>query len=51
MDRDKRVNKHLEDTGWKVMRFWEHEVKHNILDVVERIIQELKARGRRVNST
>jgi len=29
MKRDKKNNKKLKDMGWKVLRFWEHELKDN----------------------
>jgi DNA mismatch endonuclease (patch repair protein) len=30
MNRDKKANKELTEQGWKVLRFWEHELKENI---------------------
>ncbi len=27
--RDKRYNKQLKEEGWKVLRFWEHDIKKN----------------------
>ena len=29
VDKDKRINKELKKIGWKVIRFWEHDVKKN----------------------
>ncbi len=37
IDRDKKVNKQLKDDGWKVMRFWEHDVRKNPDKVVKKI--------------
>lgn len=41
VERDKKVTNKLQDSGWRVIRFWEHEVRKNPDDVVERIIKEL----------
>ena len=37
VERDLKVTKELEDLGWTVLRFWEHEVKKTPEDVVARI--------------
>lgn len=37
---DKRQNKLLKETGWKVLRFWEHEIHENP-DKCAKIIQEI----------
>lgn len=29
VERSKEVNNHLKKKGWKVLRFWEHEIKKN----------------------
>jgi DNA mismatch endonuclease, patch repair protein len=39
--RDIYVNDVLKDSGWKVLRFWEHEIKKNLDYVVETIISSL----------
>jgi len=39
--RDKEVNKILKEDGWKVLRFWEHEVKTMPEKVINTIIKEL----------
>lgn len=36
--RDKEVKKQLVREGWKVLRFWEHEIKKSPNRVVERIV-------------
>lgn len=35
--RDQEVNQRLNELGWLVMRIWEHEIKDNLVDVVNRI--------------
>jgi len=37
MERDKKVNKILRQSGWTVLRFWEHEIYEGIESVVESI--------------
>ncbi|MFW6383403.1 MAG: very short patch repair endonuclease [Nanoarchaeota archaeon] len=29
VDKDKRINQEIENMGWRVLRFWEHEIKKN----------------------
>ncbi|SFC18724.1 T/G mismatch-specific endonuclease [Microbulbifer thermotolerans] len=36
-ERDKRVTKELKQSGWKVLRIWEHEIKENLSACVERV--------------
>ena len=45
VERDKEVNKILEEKGWKVLRFWEHEVNEDIERCYNIIVDELKKRG------
>ena len=40
--RDKMVNKTLRQLGWKIIRFWEHEVKDNPEKCLIVIMAELK---------
>ena len=40
--RDKKINKDLKNSGWKVIRIWEHEVLKNPDDVVNRIFEKIK---------
>lgn len=42
IDRDKRVNNELESSGWKVLRFWEHEIKKDLNHVVSCIEENFK---------
>lgn len=37
MDRDVRNTKQLKKEGWKVLRFWEHEIKQDIVKVTTKI--------------
>lgn len=45
--RDKKVNVALESEGWKVLRFWEHEVKANPDNCDRQVIRLLKSRRSR----
>lgn len=42
IQRDQRVNARLQELGWEVLRFWEHEVNQDVEGVVRRIIQHLQ---------
>ncbi len=42
--RDREVNALLKSQGWKVLRFWEHEVRNNPETCARHVISELKAR-------
>lgn len=44
-ERDRVVNSTLASDGWKVLRFWEHEVEQSLEAVVSVIQRCLKARG------
>ena len=37
VQRAKEVNKQLKKTGWKVIRFWEHEVNKNPVKCIEKV--------------
>jgi len=39
--RDKFVNIQLKKSGWKVLRFWEYDVKNNQNRVIKKIINQL----------
>ena len=41
IERDKEVNKYLTNNGWKVLRFWSREVKNNLQECVDKIINEI----------
>ncbi len=45
--RDETVTQKLREEGWHVMRFWEHEIRNQLLACVEHIIQNLNTLGRR----
>jgi DNA mismatch endonuclease (patch repair protein) len=38
-ERDKQVNSLLKKDGWKIIRIWEYDVKHNFERVIRRIIK------------
>ncbi len=40
-ERDKRHNKILTENGWTVLRFWETEIKHNLDDCINKILEVL----------
>jgi DNA mismatch endonuclease (patch repair protein) len=42
VDRDKKVNEQLKAEGWKVLRFWEHEVRKNPDNVIKKITETLE---------
>jgi len=37
--RDKEVNRVLENVGWSVIRFWEHDVRNDLSNCVKRIVE------------
>ena len=38
VERDQKITKELEDLGWTILRFWEHEVRKD----AEKVVNELK---------
>ncbi|MGC2234996.1 MAG: very short patch repair endonuclease [Pyrinomonadaceae bacterium] len=40
--RDAKVNETYAETNWRVIRFWEHELKQDFERCVNRVIQETK---------
>ena len=38
---DQQVNEQLTKQGWKVLRFWEHEVERNLEECIMRVISAL----------
>lgn len=46
VQRDDEVNKLLRKSGWKVLRFWESEVKANVSATAERIERAVRAEAR-----
>lgn len=43
--RDQRVNTELTELGWKVIRYWEHEIKSDFDSCIKKITTELAQRG------
>lgn len=43
IERDKKVNKKLQDEGWTVLRFWGIDIKKNVSNCVDTIERTLKA--------
>jgi len=41
IERDKEVNQVLHELGWKVVRFWEHEIKENAETCVQRVKERI----------
>jgi len=44
IERDKEVNKKLESEGWTILRFWEVDIRKNVLecaDIVEKTLKKL----------
>ena len=37
-ERDRQVNKELKNNGWKVIRIWEYDIKHNLEKSLEEIL-------------
>jgi len=42
--RDNKINHQLVNEGWKVLRFWEHDVRKNPEEIVDTIISGIKER-------
>jgi DNA mismatch endonuclease, patch repair protein len=41
VERDERINRELSDTGWTIIRIWEHEMRKEPEKVVQRIVEIL----------
>lgn len=41
--RDQRITAELEAEGWRVLRFWEHELKEDLDSVAARVVDEFQA--------
>jgi G:T-mismatch repair DNA endonuclease (very short patch repair protein) len=48
--RDTQVNKLLRGQGWRVLRFWEHEVEENSKAVAHRILVAIRSTLPKQNS-
>lgn len=46
MQRDEEVNEELQRMGFKVFRFWDHEIKANLGDCLKQIFTYLEAKER-----
>lgn len=42
IERDKDVNSKLKDEGWTVLRFWESDIRKNLLECADSVEQALK---------
>jgi DNA mismatch endonuclease (patch repair protein) len=40
--RDKAVNRELRRQGWRVIRFWEYDIKHRFNKVLGKLISEIE---------
>lgn len=45
--RDQEVNSQLKSEGWKVLRFWEHELSNNADRCADRILAVVSRRNKR----
>ncbi len=39
--RDEDINQQLQQNGWTVIRFWEHEIKHDLTECVLRTVNRI----------
>lgn len=44
MERDKEVNKKLEEEGWLVIRFWGKDIKHNVSVCADIVVKAVNQR-------
>jgi len=49
--RDQRVNAELAETGWSVLRLWEHEVRNDSAAAVERVVESIEAARRSLSTS
>ena len=40
--RDRKVTKELRSQGWKVIRIWEYDIKHNFEKSIQRILKAIR---------
>lgn len=40
-ERDQKVNKELTDQGWKVIRIWEYDIKHDLDECIQYVTDAL----------
>jgi DNA mismatch endonuclease, patch repair protein len=43
IDRDKRITEQLRNEGWTVLRFWEHEINKDLINVTKKVLSVLNA--------
>jgi DNA mismatch endonuclease, patch repair protein len=47
ISRDRRVRRQLRQSGWRVVRVWEHEIENRPVSALRRIVQLLRGAGER----
>ena len=47
VDRDRRVRRLLRDSGWKVLRLWEHDVRANPQRAAKAVLRATRAQRTR----
>ena len=40
--RDEEVNSYYREQGWTILRFWEHEIKQDLDNVIDKITEAIK---------
>jgi len=45
MTRDKKNVQMLEDDGWAILRFWESEIRKELMECLEKVLALLNSRG------
>jgi len=40
--RDKEVNRHYKKESWNVLRIWEHEIRKNLNNAVNKVVKFLE---------
>jgi DNA mismatch endonuclease (patch repair protein) len=48
MARDKRTSRALKKSGWTVLRFWEHDIKKNLQEVICKIDHALSVQQKKL---
>ncbi len=41
-ERDKKTTRYLRKTGWKVLRYWEHQLKQNAISMLQDLVEKVK---------
>lgn len=42
IERDQKINSEYKKLKWKILRFWEHEIKNNAGECINTLLKELK---------